>query len=422
MNQFTIFFLIFQVFGTLILMVTMDAILVESKGIKYKILYYSIHLFINTLIFLFVKKPIIQFITSSSTIYLLTYSYICDTSLKIDAVIIILTTLAVSEFLMVLSVGVFNMYWYRTSQLDTYLAFILVLIIRLLIYFLIQRFKIYGIKNIEKNSRRIMLILPYILVTVLTIIMTQSIEHPLTRLLIGLLGLVIVVIILYSYSLLIKSTKDKYQLEFIGLQNELYKKELDLVNYQNEKTMKLRHDFKNMVVKINDLAVINKIDEIQQELNKYYLSVLEETYVNTTNRDVDSLLNYKISEMKKQDIKYNLDILVPASQFMEAYDFFVMLGNLLDNAIEANLKLSHNRWIDVRIALKEQLLIIEVSNPVNRDLEIIDSKYIKTIKEGIGHGYGLKSIYEIAEKYNGTFVLEQNDHTIYAKIKLFINT
>lgn len=422
MNQFTMFFLAFQLIGTLILMITMDAILIESKGIKYKVLYYTIHLFINTFVFLVVKIPIIQFITTSAAIYLLTYAYVCNTSMRIDAAIIILTTLTVSEFLMVLISGVFDFYWYRTPQIDTYFAFILVLILRLLIYFLVKRYKIYGIKNIEKNPRRIMLILPYILVTVLTIIMTQSLEHPITRLLIGSLGLMIIIIILYSYSLIIKSTKDKYEMEFIRIQNELYKKELDLLNYQNEKTMKLRHDFKNMVIMINDLVEGNKIDEIQQVLNKYYISELGTSYVNTSNRDVDSLLNYKIGEMKNQDIKPNLDILVPATPFIDAYDFFVLLGNLLDNAIEANLKLKVNRWIDIRIALKEQLLIIEVTNPVKHDLEIKDAKYITTTKNDTGHGYGLKSIDEIVKKYNGSFVLEQDDRTINAKIKLIVNT
>lgn len=105
MNQFTMFFLAFQVIGTLILMLTMDAILIESKGIKYKVLYYTIHLFINTLVFLLVKIPIIQFITTSASIYLLTYVYVCDISMRIDTAIIILTTLTVSEFLMVLISG-----------------------------------------------------------------------------------------------------------------------------------------------------------------------------------------------------------------------------------------------------------------------------------------------------------------------------
>lgn len=421
MNQFTAFFLAFQLIGTLILMLTMDAILIESKGIKYKVLYYAINLFINTLVFLFVKKPVIQFITTFATIYLLTYAYVCDTSMRIDAAIIILTILAVSEFVVFLLVGVFDLYWYRLSQIEPYFAFMLVLVFRLLIYLLVKRYKIYGIKNIEKNPRRIMLILPYILITVLTIIMTQSLEHPITRLLMGSLGLMIIIIILYSYSLIIKSTKDKYEMEFIRIQNDLYEKELDLVNYQNEKTMKLRHDFKNMVIMINDLAEGNKIDEIQQVLNKYYISELGTSYVNTSNKDVDSLLNYKMGEMKKQDIKPNLDILVPANQFMDAYDLFVLLGNLIDNAIEANLKLRDNRWIDIRIVLKEQLLIIGVSNPVNHDLEIKDAKYITTTKNDTGHGYGLKSIDEIVKKYNGTFVLGQNDHALNAKIKLIIN-
>ncbi len=244
MNQFTLFFLAFQVIGTLILMLTMDTILIESKGIKYKILYYTVHLLINTFTFLLVKNPIIQFATNLTTLYLLTYSYKSDSYMRIDATIIVLTILSVSEFLVFLLVGIFDLYWYRRSQIDTYSAFILVLVLRLLLYLIIKRFKIYGIKNIEKNPRRIMLVLPYVLVTALTIIMTQSLEHPMTRLLMGSLGLVIVIIILYSYSLIIKSTKDKYQLDLIRIQNELYRKELDLVHYQNEKTMKLRHDFK----------------------------------------------------------------------------------------------------------------------------------------------------------------------------------
>ena len=90
--------------------------------------------------------------------------------------------------------------------------------------------------------------------------------------------------------------------------------------------------------------------------------------------------------------------------------FYASIGNALDNAIDY-LK-DHTectKRIDVDIAYPKGVFHMKTRNHVTGNIDIKDEQDIKTTKKEDGHGYGLKSISHIAQKYGGKMILTCKD-------------
>ena len=98
--------------------------------------------------------------------------------------------------------------------------------------------------------------------------------------------------------------------------------------------------------------------------------------------------------------------------FMDELDLYTLFGNALDNAIEANRKISnvHERWISVQIQNKKGILLVEIVNPYEGSL-VYDSNHMPvTSKQDTGsHGFGTKSMKNIVEHYGGQMVIDDKN-------------
>lgn len=103
---------------------------------------------------------------------------------------------------------------------------------------------------------------------------------------------------------------------------------------------------------------------------------------------------------------------------IEDIDLCVLLGNILDNAIEACEK-SSEKNIEVSIYSDSTKLIITVIN--NIDFSVLnDNPELNTSKTDISsHGYGVKTIKSIAEKYNGQASFYEENNKFVCQINLF---
>lgn len=87
-------------------------------------------------------------------------------------------------------------------------------------------------------------------------------------------------------------------------------------------------------------------------------------------------------------------------------DICVMLGNALDNAMEyLTIHVSCSREIHVRVRYEKGILSIRVINEVEEAISVAEKRFCKSSKTGEEHGYGLKSIDYVAEKYGGRLIL-----------------
>ena len=88
--------------------------------------------------------------------------------------------------------------------------------------------------------------------------------------------------------------------------------------------------------------------------------------------------------------------------FMDGLDLYTLMGNALDNAIEATEKLPENqRFVSVKIQNKVGMTLVEISNPINQELNIVEGKLHTTKKDKEAHGFGMRSMKEIVKRYDG---------------------
>ena len=101
---------------------------------------------------------------------------------------------------------------------------------------------------------------------------------------------------------------------------------------------------------------------------------------------------------------------------MDPFDLYIMLGNALDNAVECLTAITdpEKRFLSVNIRRKGGLTLLCLRNYCDHPLSFHQGLPLTTKADKVGHGYGTRSIREIAEKYNGqvSAKVEQNIFTL----------
>ena len=192
----------------------------------------------------------------------------------------------------------------------------------------------------------------------------------------------------------------------------------DLINKQTEEIQNMyrqmqawRHDYRNHIQNMK-----NRLDGERCELEQYLDDLAEDltqadTSVKTGNVMVDAVLNGKMSVAEQKGIQLNIKAHIPQGMTMTDVELCSVLGNLIDNAIEACEKLSYDqRFLRVYIdKFKGQFyLSVQNSSPAVKR----DKGTYRTTKEG-SHGFGLFRIDRIAKKYGG-YVNRQYEEGIFA--------
>ena len=176
-----------------------------------------------------------------------------------------------------------------------------------------------------------------------------------------------------------------------------------------------RHDYHNHIQVMKAHVALNQIDEISDYLGKLDDDLTSvDTVIKTGNIMVDAILNSKISLAASKKIPVNAKATVPETLSVSEIDLCVIVGNLLDNAMEACLNQSDaiERFIRVYIGKHKEMLYISVSNSVGGEVKKSGKSYIST-KNSDTHGFGLMRIDRIAAKYGG-YVNRQNEVGVFA--------
>ena len=191
-------------------------------------------------------------------------------------------------------------------------------------------------------------------------------------------------------------------------QNELMSKHYDEVENIYRQMRGWKHDYHNHLQAIKAYISSGKIDELLgfcDRLEQDLKSV--DTVVKTGNIMLDAILNSKLSLASQRNIEVNAKASVPEKLQITDVDLCVLIGNLLDNAMEACSKTRENtEWefarpfIRVYIGMKGYHLYICVTNSVYGEIKKSGARFIST-KDKPNHGFGLLRIDKICEKYGG---------------------
>lgn len=168
----------------------------------------------------------------------------------------------------------------------------------------------------------------------------------------------------------------------------------------------IRHDLKNQLIRILSYKN-NAKDEIQSIIDDL---VKKEEMNFTYNIGINSLLYVKHKEAKSKNIDCEFNIYVPETLGFLDKDLNSILGNVIDNAIEACELCKTDRRLKLNLITYNNLLIIHIENSTDGKV-----KNLFTRKEdSLNHGLGSKSINMIIEKYNGesTYQIYKNNFVL----------
>lgn len=179
----------------------------------------------------------------------------------------------------------------------------------------------------------------------------------------------------------------------------------------------LKHDMKNHTMVILSYLEENQIEEakmyageILNKLNRMY------TYVNVGNALLSYIINRKLSEAKEQGVEIKAEIENLSFAYMDSVDFSALLNNILDNAIRGALA-SREKKLEVQIYKQSGMDIVTVKNSIDESVLAKNPNLVST-KDEAGHGYGMKQIRSVVEKYNGMMDVYEKNHLFAVSVML----
>lgn len=240
---------------------------------------------------------------------------------------------------------------------------------------------------------------------------------------IGLCACTILVVLLFHMMSESVERENRYRAEASAVaQSKQYQQELEQM-YNNLRTTK--HDLKQHYQVLEEMVRIGNSDKAKDYLNAYLKESESDDFFLTGSTAVDALLMAKSLTMKKEGITFKY-ALYPLEQLpISEPDFCTIIGNLIDNAIEGNLRIEDSsipKIIQLTFSRSWEMFYIYCSNPCN-DLTIrTDNGKWYSSKEGNGvpmlHAIGIRSIENIVRAAEGRSSFEVKDEVFNAKIVL----
>lgn len=207
------------------------------------------------------------------------------------------------------------------------------------------------------------------------------------------------------------SLKYVFENNSASFQTKLLKNQIDEVHNIYMTMRGWRHDYHNHLQSLKAKLSKNQIQEAITYLNELEIDLDDiQQVVETGNIQIDAILNSKLSLAINHDIDLNVKVLIPEHLPFSEIDCCVILGNLIDNAIESCEKVEDHKFIRLYIGLYKKQFYISITNATTELVRKLDEEYI-THKRG-NHGHGLKRINLIVEKYNG-YINRKNEPGIF---------
>lgn len=208
--------------------------------------------------------------------------------------------------------------------------------------------------------------------------------------------------------------------KFLTQQLESYAVQLQNTGQLWEQMRMYRHELqqKNLLIQSYiEQGTYEKIKDLYSETAKMLDN--RQRVSNTGNISVDTIINYKASVAKKHGITIGLDAFVPYDAVFEDTDLYSLLGNLLDNAIEAAKDVpKEERHIKLRIRAANTNLFVSLENPYSGELCKKNGHYLTTKPDKAEHGLGLRMVRDIVERHHGS--MEISDAAGRFRVVLFV--
>lgn len=217
------------------------------------------------------------------------------------------------------------------------------------------------------------------------------------------------------------------QNKILNLQQQNHQLQLQTLQYEKLQTRindarRAAHDMHHHIAIIQDYLNTHNYSGLELYLNQYRKKMPDNTPISfCENSAANVVLHYYAQEAEQYNVTYSAYVNIPENCGIDSCDLVVLLGNLLENALDACKACTDpQKQIVIRATNDVHSLCITVDNSfANKIRKSPDDNFFSSKHTGIG--LGTLSVKTIVSKYNGVCHFEWNDNTFYSSAIFFKN-
>ncbi|RRD94227.1 GHKL domain-containing protein [Clostridiales bacterium COT073_COT-073] len=418
MDLYHMLYLVAEFFMTILLYLTMHLFFEEQRTSRIvELISYIAYYGLSVFFFLWFRIPIVLMISSLILMFLISLNYIAYLGKRMIFTGLTSMIFLLAELLGTSAFGRLGFSLFRYYERKSEASLVLYVVISLILVLIIRQRR-----NLKKNIKVPLFYwvatgssiagLLYGILLILEKNMFSEVEMSVLTLI--ALGVCFMFVVMYDVlygSFLMENEKRLAEQE-----RAFYQKQAELMQEAVMQQKILRHDLKNHLVTLqalsqetDDLAVADYVTSLLGSINW-------QREIFTGNSGLDSILNFKLSGLREQGIEPVLDIQVPQDMKLLMTDMTIILGNLLDNALQAVAECEKERYLRIKIHYGKQGLLINIINSYQGARKQRGGGFQTTKAEKADHGLGLKSVRQVVERAGGSMELTARDGRFEATI------
>jgi sensor histidine kinase YesM len=384
---------------------------------------YLLYFVLNSLAYLLFGMAIVNLITSLFAYSIISLNYESSKLKRVVAVVCSYAYIVAIE--VIVSVALTSqqpaLYEVFDMNIHGYLA------IGLIAYFastLLRKFKNIRIGRISSPMVLVAIIaIPSVSVISLAIVMTNL--QQVHALIVMSIIFGINILVFYLHDTLSVTYQSKLESTLHAQEKEYYYAQCQLMQESVAQVKSIRHDMKMHLATATGFIENDNVQEAEGYLKKLLGNIsASEVYSDTGNIALDSIINFKLKNAVEDNVKLEISILAPPVLDVEAVDIVTILGNLLDNALDAVAKVE-DKVIRLNVEHVKGNLFIKVENTFDGELKYLSEKsgageMPATRKEGSEHGHGLANIRRSVEKYSGDLGIAHDGGVFSVSVLLYL--
>ena len=220
---------------------------------------------------------------------------------------------------------------------------------------------------------------------------------------IGILLVLVVVMSIYLMLQYSKMKKQKLQMELTQERNDVMMRGYEDMMQSYHSNAIYYHDIKNHMLTLERYLINGEYDKAISYMGTLQMDRVEVSARRWTGIEIiDFILNHKKEMAEEKGISFVIDADLLKLHEMEETDLCALFGNLLDNAIEGCERERGEKEIHISLRMIREMLVIKAVNTCRSELPHKDGFFATEKEDKSRHGWGMKSMQMITEKYGGT--------------------
>lgn len=413
MSMYEILFLLTIPLQTMAVYLLNEVYFTERKlpAITEKVLYviYSVAI---AIVFITVRMPIGFIAVNIGGLFVISLCYSSKAMRRIMNVLLIYFIMFISECVVMLLIGFLDVDIFGYSRFDSAIG---ILINRVVLVSVAYLFYKYSKGKKETVSMPWYYYVAHIVVIIGVIsIFLFAIEYDSIGtsqfVLCCVIFVLVIAAILLIENMVYYTFSERHKMEFLKMQNEAYENQAEIISQSEANIRAVKHDINNHVYSIISMYENNSV----QQAREYAKEVMDKINGNDNiaksgNFIIDSIVNFKLRELSLTDADITVNIKVPKTMDIIAYDLTVIIGNLLDNAVRAVNESVSDKKLSLDISVSKGNLIVLIDNSYSGNLVINDGSLQSTKVKKEKHGVGIKNVEKTVQKYGGELYIDYTE-------------